>query len=57
MPVRKLPVLRTEEPGAGDVFVCETELPMRNRMHRYVAAVYDPMSGALLSARGNVGPE
>ena len=57
MPVRKLPVLRTQEPRPGDVFVYETELPMRKRQHRYVAAVYDPVSGALLSARGAVGPQ
>ena len=41
----------------GDVFVYETDLPMRKRQHRYVAAVYDPVSGALLSARGAVGPQ
>ena len=28
---------------------------MRKRHHRYVAAVYDPLSGAILSASGEVG--
>lgn len=56
MPVRKIPVLRPEAPAPGDTFVYETDLRLRRRSHRYVAAVYDPLSGVILSASGEVGP-
>ncbi len=56
MPVRKVPVLRPEAPAPGETFVYETDLRLRRRSHRYVAAVYDPLSGAILSASGEVGP-
>ncbi|MXW00985.1 MAG: VWA domain-containing protein [Holophagales bacterium] len=55
-PVDKIPIHGSRAPSPGDTFVYETELVMRRREHRYVAAVYDPLSGAILSASGDVGP-
>ena len=55
-PAAKLNVVIPNEPMPGDQFVFETDLRIRKRKHRYVAAVYDPLTGELLSARGNVGP-
>ena len=54
-PVAKLNVVIPNEPMPGDQFVFETDLRIRKRKHRYVAAVYDPLTGELLSASGNVG--
>ena len=56
-PVVKIPIAGPAEPQPGDVFVYETGLVMRKREHRYVAAVYDPLSGAILSASGELGPD
>jgi len=55
-PIDKIPIHGSRAPSPGDTFVYETELVMRKREHRYVAAVYDPVSGAILSASGDVGP-
>lgn len=57
MPVRKIPVLRPEAPAPGETLVYETDLRLRKRTHRYVAAVYDPLTGTILSTEGTVGPE
>ena len=54
-PVAKLHVVIPDEPMPGNLFVFETDLRIRKRKHRYVAAVYDPLTGELLSASGNVG--
>ena len=56
-PVSKIPILGSETPPPGETFVYETDLRMRKRAHRYVAAVYDPLSGAILSASGELGPD
>lgn len=55
-PIDKIPIHGSRAPSPGDTFVYETDLVMRKRQHRYVAAVYDPVSGAILSASGDVGP-
>ncbi len=55
-PVSRIPIVGSDTPPPGAVFVYETDLVMRKRMHRYVAAVYHPLSGAILSASGEVGP-
>ena len=57
MPVRKIPVLTPEAPAPGETIVYETDLRLRKRTHRYVAAVYDPLTGTILSTDGTVGPE
>ena len=52
-PAAKLPVLIPNEPRPGDLFVFETDLRLRKRKHRYVAAIYDPLTGGLVSASGH----
>ncbi|MXX62719.1 MAG: VWA domain-containing protein [Holophagales bacterium] len=55
--VRKVPVVRPEAPAPGETFVYETDLRLRKREYRYVAAVYDPLTDRMLvSARGVVSP-
>ena len=56
-PISKIPIAGPTEPQPGDIFVYETDLLMRKRPHRYVAAVYDPLSGEILSATGSVGAD
>ena len=56
-PIERVSIAGPTEPQPGDVFVYETNLLLRNREHRYVAAVYDPLTGAILSASGTVGPK
>ena len=56
-PVRRIPVAGPAAPQPGQTFVYETVLVMRKRPHRYVAAIHDPLSGAILSADGTVAPE
>ena len=55
--VRKVPVARSEAPASGETFVYRTDLRLRKREYRYVAAVYDPLTDRMLvSARGTVSP-
>ena len=54
-PVSTIPILGSSAPLPGDYFVYETELLIRRREHRYIAAVYDPLSGEILSASGTIG--
>ena len=51
----RIPILYAETPPPGETFVYETELPIRKREHRFLAAVYDPATGEILSYRGTVG--
>ncbi|MDE2979304.1 MAG: VWA domain-containing protein [Acidobacteriota bacterium] len=55
-PAAKVRVRIPNEPMPGDLYVFETDLTIRTREHRFVAAVYDPLTGDLLSTRGTVGP-
>ena len=55
-PAVKIPVVIPKEPTRGDFFIFEMDLKIRKREHRFVAAVYDPLTGELLSTRGTVGP-
>ncbi|MCE2558963.1 MAG: VWA domain-containing protein [Acidobacteria bacterium] len=56
-PVRTIPIAGPAEPQPGQHYTYDTGLVLRNRDHRFVAAVYDPVSGAILSASGAVGPQ
>ncbi len=56
-PAVKVPVVIPKEPTRGDFFIFEMDLKIRKREHRFVAAVYDPLTGELLSTRGTVGPK
>ena len=55
-PAVKIPVVIPKEPTRGDFFIFEMDLKIRKREHRFVAAVYDPLTGDLMSTRGTVGP-
>ena len=52
----RIPILYSEAPPQGKTFIYGTELPIPKREHRYLAAVYDPVTGEILSHRGTVGP-
>ena len=56
-PVSKILILGSSAPLPGEYFVYETDLLMRTREQRYVAAVHDPLTGALLSASGTIDPQ
>lgn len=43
-----------EKPRPGQVFYYETDLVFRRRDHTWVIAVYDPLTGAVLTSRGEV---
>ena len=55
-PAAKVQVRIPNEPMPGDLYVFETDLTIRKREHSFVAAVYDPLTGDMLSTRGTVGP-
>lgn len=50
----KIPISGSRRPKAGERFWYETTLAMRRRDHKIVVAVYDPLSGALLSSSGEI---
>ena len=56
-PVSTILILGSSAPLPGDYFVYETELLIRRREHRYIAAVHDPLTGAILSASGTIGSD
>ena len=56
IPVRKIPILGPAAPLPGQTFIYDTGVVIRKREHRYVAAIYDFLSGAILSSSGTVGP-
>ncbi|MCY3963749.1 MAG: VWA domain-containing protein [Acidobacteria bacterium] len=55
IPVRRIPILGPAAPLPGQTFTYDTGIVIRRREHRYVAAIYDPLSGAILSSSGEVG--
>lgn len=52
----RIPIRYSEAPPPGETFVYETELPVRKGMHRFLAALYDPLTGEILARGGTVGP-
>jgi len=52
----RIPIRYSQAPPPGETFVYETELPIPKGMHRFLAALYDPLSGEILARRGTVGP-
>ena len=52
----RIPIVYAEAPPPGKTFIYETELPIHKREHRFLAAVYDPLTGEILSHRSTVGP-
>ena len=56
-PIQKVQISGASEPPPGAVFVFETTLLLRSHEHRFVASLYDPLTGVVLSAQGTVGPK
>ena len=56
IPVGILEVTRPEPPGEDLLLSFSTELKMRKGEHDVVVSIYDPASGALLSARKTIHP-
>lgn len=46
-----------QPPRPGQLMYYETELTLRKRKHRIVVAVYDPVSGTILSSSGEIDPQ
>lgn len=55
-PVEKIRIAGDREPQPGQYFTYETTLELRRREHTFVIAVYDPLTGAILSSSGDIGP-
>ena len=54
-PVENIRIAGPRAPQPGQYFTYETELELRRRKHTFVVAVYDPLTGAILTASGEVG--
>ena len=55
-PVEKVRIAGNQEPRPGQYFTYQTTLELRRREHAFVIAVYDPLTGAILSSSGDIGP-
>ena len=55
-PVEKIRIAGNQAPQPGQYFTYETGLELRRREHTFVIAVYDPLTGAILSSSGDIGP-
>ena len=44
-----------QPPRPGQIHYIDTGLELRKRQHRFVIAVFDPRSGAILTSTGNIG--
>ena len=56
-PVETIRIAGPAAPEPGQHYWYTTELVLRNREHRIVVAVHDPVSGTILSANGTIGPK
>ena len=54
-PVEKIRIAGAQEPRPGQFFTYDTGLELRRREHTFVIAVYDPLTGAILSSSGEIG--
>ncbi len=57
MSIEKIQIVGPTKPQPGQFFYYQTELRLRRREHTYVIAVYDPLTGAVLTSAGGVSPE
>jgi len=55
-PVSKIEIRGNRPPRPGDVFTYVTDLGMRRKNHRVVVAVWDPVSGTVMSSSAEVSP-
>ena len=56
-PVEKIRIAGNQKPQPGQYFTYHTSLQLRRREHTFVIAVYDPLTGAILSSSGAIGPK
>ena len=56
-PVEKIRIAGNQKPQPGQYFTYQTSLQLRRREHTFVIAVYDPLTGAILSSSGAIGPK
>ncbi len=42
-------------PGPGQIYYIDTGLELRRRQHKFVIAIFDPLSGAILTSSGEIG--
>ena len=56
-PVEKIRIAGNQPPQPGQYFTYQTGLELRRREHTFVIAVYDPLTGAILSTSGEIGPK
>ncbi len=52
--VDKISINGSAPPQPGQMYFYETELRLRDKNHRIVVAVYDPLSGVILSSSGEI---
>ncbi len=55
-PVETIRIAGNQQPQPGQYFTFETGLELRRREHTFVIAVYDPLTGTILSSSGDIGP-
>ena len=55
-PVETIRIAGNQAPQPGQYFTFETGLELRRREHTFVIAVYDPLTGTILSSSGDIGP-
>ncbi len=53
-PVGNIRIAGQKAPQPGQFFTYETELKLRRRPHTFAVAVYDPLTGSILSASGQI---
>ena len=57
MSIERVEIAGPEKPQPGQFFYYETDLRLRRREHTYVIAVYDPLTGTVLTSTGGLSPE
>ncbi len=57
MSIEKIQIVGPTKPQPGQFFYYQTELRLRRREHTYVIAVYDPLTGTVLTSTGGVSPQ
>ena len=57
MSIEKIQIAGPTKPQPGQLFYYQTELRLRRREHTYVIAVYDPLTGTVLTSTGGISPE
>ncbi len=57
MSIEKIEIAGPEKPQPGQFFYYQTDLRLRRREHTYVIAVYDPLTGTVLTSTGGINPK